>query len=160
MKLYRTAESGVVVDVDGVFRAVDLTVDEVFTAADPIETVAAAFERSTATVDEPRSLLAPIGSQEVWAAGVTYEVSREARMAESEAAGTSDVYAKVYDAVRPEIFFKATAHRVAGPDAAIRIRSDAVLECARAGADLGDLGERRDLWRVCRQRRVEPGHRR
>ena len=125
MKLYHTAESVVVVDVDGVFRAVDLSIDEVFTADDPIETVGGAFERSMATVDQPRSLLAPIGSQEVWAAGVTYEVSREARMAESEAAGTSDVYAKVYDAVRPEIFFKATAHRVVGPDAAIRIRSDA-----------------------------------
>jgi 2-dehydro-3-deoxy-D-arabinonate dehydratase len=126
VKLYRTDESGVVVDDDGVIRVVDVTIDEVFTAADPIGAVAAAFERSTATADEPRSLLAPIGSQEVWAAGVTYDVSREARMAESEAAGTSDVYAKVYDAVRPELFFKATAHRVAGPEAVIRIRSDAV----------------------------------
>ena len=124
MKLYRTIES-VVVDVDGVFRAVDLTVDEVFTASDPVATVGTAFERSTTTVPPVGALLAPIGSQEVWAAGVTYEVSRSARMAESKAAGTSDVYAKVYDAVRPELFFKATAHRVAGPDAAIRIRSDA-----------------------------------
>ena len=124
MKLYRTIDS-VIVDVGGVCRVIDLTVDDVFSADEPIGTVSASFERSKTIVDPPDSLLAPIGSQEVWAAGVTYEISREARMAESAAAGTADVYARVYDAVRPELFFKATAHRVAGPDAVIRIRSDA-----------------------------------
>jgi len=66
-------------------------------------------------------LLAPIDQQEVWAAGVTYLRSREARERESEKA---DVYSRVYDAPRPEIFFKATPHRVVGPYAPVGVRSD------------------------------------
>lgn len=65
--------------------------------------------------------LAPIGSQEVWAAGVTYERSREARTAESKHA---DPYTRVYDAERPELFFKATPSRVRGPGEPIAIRAD------------------------------------
>lgn len=70
------------------------------------------------------SLLAPIGSQEVWAAGVTYYRSRDARMAESQPAGGSDFYDRVYAAARPELFFKATPGRVAAPGAVVRIRAD------------------------------------
>ncbi len=67
-------------------------------------------------------LLAPLDpAHEVWAAGVTYLRSREARRAESSVA---DVYARVYDAERPELFFKAIGWRVVGPTAAIRIRRD------------------------------------
>lgn len=72
----------------------------------------------------PRGWLAPIESQEVWAAGVTYYRSREARIAESEDAGGGDFYDRVYSAERPELFFKSTPHRVVGPDAAVRIRRD------------------------------------
>ena len=53
-----------------------------------------------------KNLLAPVGSQEVWAAGVTYFRSREARMEEAKDAGGGDFYARVYDADRPELFFK------------------------------------------------------
>jgi len=70
-------------------------------------------------------ILAPIGSQEVWAAGVTYYRSRSARMEESKAAGGGDFYDRVYSAERPELFFKATPHRVVGPNAAVAIRRDA-----------------------------------
>ena len=73
---------------------------------------------------ETAALLAPIGSQEVWAAGVTYYRSRDARMEESKAAGGGDFYARVYEADRPEIFFKATPHRVSGPRQKVRIRKD------------------------------------
>jgi 2-dehydro-3-deoxy-D-arabinonate dehydratase len=69
--------------------------------------------------------LAPIGSQEVWAAGVTYYRSRSARMAESKDAGGGDFYDRVYTAERPELFFKATSSRTAGPGGEVRIRSDA-----------------------------------
>ncbi len=69
-------------------------------------------------------VIAPIGSQEVWAAGVTYMRSREARMEESKDAGGGDFYAKVYEAERPEIFFKSPAYRVAGPKKIVRIRKD------------------------------------
>lgn len=68
-------------------------------------------------------LLAPLEAEhEVWAAGVTYQRSREARMEES---GTSDVYARVYDAERPELFFKAIGKRVVGDGGNIRVRRDA-----------------------------------
>src|SRR5437762_7289882 len=69
-------------------------------------------------------LLAPIGSQEVWAAGVTYLRSREARMEEAKDAGGSDFYARVYEAERPELFFKATAYRTVGLNQSVRIRKD------------------------------------
>lgn len=71
-------------------------------------------------------VLAPVGSQEVWASGVTYLRSREARIEESKGAGGGDFYAKVYEAERPELFYKSAAFRVAGPGAPVRIRKDAV----------------------------------
>ena len=70
------------------------------------------------------SLLAPIGKQEVWAAGVTYLRSREARMEESADSGAADLYDKVYAAERPELFFKALPHRVAGHNQQVYIRRD------------------------------------
>lgn len=80
------------------------------------------------TRDEPLPLkevrfLPPIDKQEVWAAGVTYKRSQAARMEESEAA--KDCYDRVYDAERPEIFFKATARRCSGHGGVLRIRRDA-----------------------------------
>jgi len=69
-------------------------------------------------------LLPPIGTQEVWAAGVTYLKSRDARMEESESSGGASLYDKVYDAPRPELFFKATAQRVSGHGAEVYIRKD------------------------------------
>jgi len=66
-------------------------------------------------------LLRPVVPPEVWAAGVTYERSREARLAETTAAG---IYDKVYDAERPEVFFKATASRCVGPNVPVGIRRD------------------------------------
>jgi len=74
--------------------------------------------------DLPRTLLAPIEAQEVWAAGVTYYRSRSARMAESQEAGGGSFYDRVYHAERPELFMKSTPHRVVGPEAAVRIRRD------------------------------------
>ncbi len=70
---------------------------------------------------DPGSLRAPIDRQEVWAAGVTYLRSRDARMEEST---QKSVYDLVYDAHRPELFLKATPHRVSGPGEPIAIRSD------------------------------------
>jgi 2-dehydro-3-deoxy-D-arabinonate dehydratase len=65
--------------------------------------------------------LAPVQGQEVWAAGVTYATSRSARNEES---GGHDFYNRVYDAERPEVFFKSTAARVRGPGAQIGVRAD------------------------------------
>jgi len=74
----------------------------------------------------PTLILAPIdGETEVWAAGVTYKQSEQARMEES---GTPDIYAHVYAAKRPELFFKATPRRVTGPDAPIVVRTDSTWD--------------------------------
>jgi len=70
---------------------------------------------------EAPHLLLPVQPREVWAAGVTYERSREARLAETTTVG---IYDKIYDAERPELFFKATASRCVGPNVPIGIRSD------------------------------------
>ncbi|MFK7925088.1 MAG: fumarylacetoacetate hydrolase family protein [Bacteroidia bacterium] len=72
--------------------------------------------------------LAPLGEQEVWASGVTYQRSKEARMEEAKEAGGGDFYDRVYDADRPEIFFKATPHRVVGPNGDLRIRQDSTWD--------------------------------
>ena len=73
-------------------------------------------------------ILAPIQNQELWACGVTYLKSKVGRQEESKAAGGSDFYAKVYDAQRPEVFFKATAHRVVGTGDKVNIRKDSVWD--------------------------------
>jgi len=70
------------------------------------------------------TVLSPIGTQEVWAAGVTYFRSRTARMEESKNAGGGTFYDRVYAAERPEIFFKATPQRVAHPGQAMHLRGD------------------------------------
>ena len=71
-----------------------------------------------------KELLPPIGSQEVWAAGVTYFRSKEARMDESKESGGATFYDKVYDADRPELFFKSTPERVVGHGGYVHIRKD------------------------------------
>ncbi|SDD28823.1 2-dehydro-3-deoxy-D-arabinonate dehydratase [Algoriphagus faecimaris] len=85
------------------------------------------------TKEEAGSLMqegvqAPMGNQEVWAAGVTYYRSRTARMEESLDAGGADFYDKVYDANRPELFFKATASRVSNPGEKVNIRKDSTWD--------------------------------
>src|SRR5207344_2725649 len=80
----------------------------------------------TGVAPEPlgaQTFLAPIDRQEVWAAGVTYKRSKIAR--EEESRSGAIFYDKVYEAARPELFFKANPHRVAGPGEAIHIRRDA-----------------------------------
>ena len=72
-------------------------------------------------VPDDTRLIAPVDTQEVWAAGVTYEPSREARM---EEATEPSIYDRVYEAERPELFFKAAAWRVRGPGDSIAIRAD------------------------------------
>lgn len=90
---------------------------------DPLGAVRDARARAAAHPLPPDvPLLAPIDGQEVWAAGVTYERSRDAR--KDESAGGGDFYDHVYDAERPELFFKAVPRLVAGPGAPVRVRRD------------------------------------
>ncbi len=100
------------------------SVDELFRQAEPAAYLAEGLAHAS-VAEFPAVLPAPIGSQEVWAAGVTYFRSREARMEESADSGGDRFYHLVYDADRPELFFKATAPRVRGTGALVRIREDA-----------------------------------
>ena len=90
---------------------------------DFLSAYAITHEPIASTIDG-KQLEAPIGSQEIWAAGVTYLRSKEARMDEAKDSGAADFYAKVYEAKRPELFFKSTAARCAGPDQDVFIRKD------------------------------------
>lgn len=75
------------------------------------------------------NLLPPFGSQqELWACGVTYLRSKVGRQEESKDSGGADFYAKVYEAERPEVFFKATAHRIVGHGGQVRIREDSTWD--------------------------------
>ncbi len=95
--------------------------------AQPLDEMRRVLEREANAVDAPTEpkALAPIESQEVWAAGVTYKRSLAAR---AEEAVSADPYEHVYTAARPELFFKATASRVRGPGDVINIRSDSTWD--------------------------------
>lgn len=95
---------------------------EILEAIDPRAVVGSLSENSTRIELTEVALLSPVDGQEVWAAGVTYKRSRAARMEESETAASW--YDRVYTAERPELFMKATPHRVAGHGQPLRIRAD------------------------------------
>jgi 2-dehydro-3-deoxy-D-arabinonate dehydratase len=126
LKLYRTGQGNFIEHEGSSYRVPEQSWDTLI-AHDDLHgyLVALAAGTSRAADFAGAQLLAPIGSQEVWAAGVTYYRSRDARMAESKDAGGGDFYDRVYSAQRPELFFKATAGRVAAAGEPVRIRSDA-----------------------------------
>jgi 2-dehydro-3-deoxy-D-arabinonate dehydratase len=123
--LYRTT-GGLLVEEGGGYHTVDGAWDEVFNRRDLAAFLRKAIRAGRALPRRPRTaqLLPPIGLQEVWAAGVTYARSRSARMSESQRAGGSDFYDRVYRAARPELFFKATPHRVVGQGGRMHLRRD------------------------------------
>ena len=126
MKLYKTTHGPVIEDHGEFFQLVDTDWD-VLLNRDNLENVLTSMTRRATAIaefDRETDALAPIGRQEVWAAGVTYYRSRAARIEESKDAGGGDFYDRVYSAPRPELFFKATPHRVAGPGQPVRIRRD------------------------------------
>jgi 2-dehydro-3-deoxy-D-arabinonate dehydratase len=121
IRLYRTA-TGPLAESDGRFHAVAAGWDALLNAEDLPDRLRAAV--GGPPVPPPEAVLAPIEGQEVWAAGVTYFRSRDARREESAAAGGGSFYDRVYEAERPELFFKAAAHRVVGPGGLLRLRRD------------------------------------
>lgn len=128
MRLYKT-RSGIVLESDNLFYAVPSENWDDFINQDNLYTVLQQITSSVTPADDHQQwaqpgLLAPIGRQEVWASGVTYLRSRDARMEESKKSGGDNFYDRVYDAERPELFFKSTAERVVGPGANVRIRVD------------------------------------
>jgi 2-dehydro-3-deoxy-D-arabinonate dehydratase len=127
MLLYRT-ESGPVLQAGDQWFRVDrewetLVNDDGLAAT--LKSLAAAGRPDPTAAEAARKPLAPLGDrQEIWAAGVTYLRSKTARMEESKTAGGGDFYDRVYQAERPEIFFKATPSRTVGPGAAMHLRRD------------------------------------
>ena len=126
MRLVHAVDSILVQHDDHWFRLAERAWDRVVDRDDLASWLRDAIGRSAACEAPDMSRLRPpLGSQEVWAAGVTYYRSRTARMEEAKSAGGGDFYDRVYAAARPELFFKATPHRVRGHGEAVRIRSDA-----------------------------------
>ena len=126
MLLYRTS-AGPVLHADDQWFYLDRGWDDLLNddnLARYLQTQAGNGRPDPVLAEEARRPLAPIGSQEIWAAGVTYLRSKTARMEESQSAGGGDFYDRVYAADRPEIFFKAAAHRVAAPGEAMHLRRD------------------------------------
>ena len=148
MKLYRVDEGVIVEDEGGAYLCEDAW-DELLNRDDLLgylKSLLSESELPAVGADFAERLLPPIVSQEVWAAGVTYFRSREARIEESQTAGGGDFYDRVYTAERPELFFKATPHRVAGPNQTVRVRRDSrwnvpepelALAVTRAGRIVG-----------------------
>lgn len=125
MRLYRTTQ-GAYIEKDGSYYLLPCdSWDELVCRADFHRRAQAATSGKIVADLDASAILAPVGNQEVWAAGVTYYRSRNARIEESKDAGGGSFYDRVYAAERPELFFKATGRRVVGPGAAVRIRSDA-----------------------------------
>jgi 2-dehydro-3-deoxy-D-arabinonate dehydratase len=125
MKLYKKGNT-ILIDHAGLQYATDRSWDELTNRANLYEKLLAeltSFARIS-EIDLQQSFDPPMLSQEIWAAGVTYYRSMEARMEESKEAGGGSFYDKVYHADRPEIFFKSLAHRTVGHKGKIRIRRD------------------------------------
>jgi len=108
---------------EDLFTLPGVDLDAIFAQEDPARFLADHLSHGAPTL-AAENWLAPIQSQEVWAAGVTYLRSRDARMDEAKEAGGDTFYDRVYEAPRPELFFKATPHRVVGHRGEVRIRAD------------------------------------
>ena len=128
--VYRTSDGCTTVKEDGTISSLPgFSFDDLFQQADPHGWLLARIEGSNSgKAPDGDQTLPPIGSQEVWAAGVTYFRSRTARMEESEDSGGDRFYDLVYEAERPELFFKATAPRVRGHLDKIRARADSTWD--------------------------------
>jgi len=130
MKLYNSV-SRIVLEHNASFFIIDEPWDILINRDNLEEYLLAKIEKAKAITPKEASkwldkgvILPPISRQEVWAAGVTYLKSRDARMEESHNSGAASLYDRVYDAERPELFFKAVASRVSGHLQQVYIRKD------------------------------------
>ncbi|HSN09514.1 MAG TPA: fumarylacetoacetate hydrolase family protein [Hanamia sp.] len=132
MKLYKT-KPGIIIEKDAAFFLIKENWDS-FINDDNLLQKASQLTISENAINNEREiftdqLLPPVGSrQELWACGVTYLRSKIGRQEESKDAGGGDFYAKVYEAERPEVFFKATPHRIVGHNAKVNIRKDSIWD--------------------------------
>jgi 2-dehydro-3-deoxy-D-arabinonate dehydratase len=150
MKLYKLKQ-GALVEFEGDYYRLDAVDWDELVNDDRIVQTLEDRVRNESPLSDWRNLLAeqidaPMQGQELWASGVTYERSRQGRQEESQKSGGADFYARVYEAERPELFFKATRHRVVGHGGEVRIRKDSewdvpepelVLAITRSGNIIG-----------------------
>src|SRR6185437_5312997 len=131
MKIYKT-KPGIVIEKDNQFFLSNdhwdsfINDDNLFQKIEKLIQSSNEIENANKIIDE--EILAPVGSQELWACGVTYLRSKEGRQEESKGAGGGDFYARVYEAERPEVFFKSTPHRIVGHNGNVRIRKDSTWD--------------------------------
>ena len=131
MKLYKTKKGILIESKEGLFEA-DIqdwdnfiNDDNLLNKITLLLTSGNAFKTDSIVESQ---IIAPVGKQELWACGVTYLRSKVGRQEESKVSGGADFYAKVYEAVRPEVFFKASAHRIVGHNDKVNIRKDSTWD--------------------------------
>ena len=129
MKLYKTKQGIVIENENGFYFLENENWDEFINDDGLFQKMKEKIKSLSPSQNHPNGILAPMGSeQELWACGVTYLRSKIGRQEESKDAGGGDFYARVYEAERPEVFFKATPHRVVGHKERVRIRKDSTWD--------------------------------
>lgn len=132
MKLYKTTAGFAIEAENNVYLSTFQDWDALINQDDLYEVLKSQIQTLTSVGGvewlDTQTILAPIKSQEIWAAGVTYLRSKVARMEESKESGGDTFYDKVYDAERPEVFFKGTANRAVGTNGLVNIRKDSTWD--------------------------------
>ncbi|ADQ17163.1 fumarylacetoacetate (FAA) hydrolase [Leadbetterella byssophila DSM 17132] len=121
LKLYRT-ERGIVAQENQTYYLLEETDWDKFINDDELYEKTRNSIKNALPINETGQILSPVSAQELWACGVTYLRSKQGRQEESKDGG--DIYARVYDAERPEVFFKGNTHRISAPGRPVRIRKD------------------------------------
>jgi 2-dehydro-3-deoxy-D-arabinonate dehydratase len=131
VKLYKTKTGVIIENNEGFFEAQLQDWDNFINDDNLLKTITALLSSGYGTKKESlidSAIVAPVGKQELWACGVTYLRSKVGRQEESKLSGGADFYAKVYEAERPEVFFKATPNRIVGTGDKVRIRKDSTWD--------------------------------
>ena len=132
MKLYKT-KKGIVIENENSFYLLNNQNWDDFVNDDNLYSKMLSLTQSATPLSEEKALIdsdieAPVQNQEIWACGVTYYRSKVGRQEESKDSGGADFYARVYEADRPEVFFKSTAARTVGHGGKVRIRKDSTWD--------------------------------
>jgi 2-dehydro-3-deoxy-D-arabinonate dehydratase len=129
MKLYKTKRGIVIENKNDLYQLENEDWDTFINDPDLFQKTKEKINNLSPSQTNLAGVLTPIGSrQELWACGVTYLRSKIGRQEESKDAGGGDFYARVYEAERPEVFFKANPHRIVGPNDKVRIRKDSTWD--------------------------------
>ena len=131
MKLYKTTNGIIVESNEGFFQTNIQNWDTFINDDNLLKKISLLLKTGDAVKTNQvteSEILAPVGKQELWACGVTYLRSKVGRQEESKLSGGADFYAKVYEADRPEVFFKANANRIVGHNEKVNIRKDSTWD--------------------------------